>query len=348
MKCGVGIYSKRLAEALAKSIDVNVTVLTNVLAGETIEAKENDGVDVLAIISGWTIPGMVRIAKCVKSLNPDIVHIQYPTHGYAGILPMLLPLLMYLLGKPCVQTWHEPVIDVEGLLLTVGLRVLITPREKLLSMMSKLFQIALHKKEIVYIPSASLLPKITLSEENRLIVRNKYISDSECLISYYGFVAPLKGIEVLFEIVSKLNARLLMICDMQESDPYQKKLLDMIKSFGIEGRVTNVGFLPEYQLASMLSASDAVVLPFRDGAGAWNTTIGGAVAQGVFVLTTSYDINGYNEFSNVYYARPGNVDEMVMSIKKYYGKRSCFNKTETEWQNIAMEHIEIYKKLVMS
>jgi glycosyltransferase involved in cell wall biosynthesis len=159
-------------------------------------------------------------------------------------------------------------------------------------------------------------------------------------------VAPLKGIEVLFEIVAKTNAQLLMACDFQPNDDYHRSLLDKIKTMGIGPHITIIGFLPEVQLATILAASDAVVLPFRDGGGAWNTTIDGVIAQGTFVLTTSLIASGYNEEKNVYFAKPGNVEEMIFSIQAYAGRRISSKPPISEWRNIAEQHLSIYKQLI--
>ncbi|MEQ1742443.1 MAG: glycosyltransferase [Candidatus Nitrotoga sp.] len=344
MKCGVGAYTQRLAMALAECKNVKVTVLTDKRASETIE---RNGVEVLSVIRSWRITELIHIAKCIMRFNPDIIHIQYPTQGYSGRAPMLIPLVMRLLCKHCVQTWHEPILGGRSsLLLTIGLEVLITVRKEMMTSIPKRTQRALRGTRIAWIPATSLLPTVMLSDEERSKIRHQYISNSEVLLSYYGFVAPLKGIEVLFEIVAKTNAQLLMACDFQPNDDYHRSLLDKIKTMGIGSLITIMGFLPEVQLATILAASDAVVLPFRDGGGAWNTTIDGVIAQGTFVLTTSLIASGYNEEKNVYFAKPGNVEEMIFSIQTYAGRRISSKPPISEWRNIAEQHLSIYKQLI--
>lgn len=343
MKCGVGAYTRRLVMALAELSDVRITVLTDERASGV---ADQEGVEVLPVIRGWRITELVRIAKHVQQSNPDIVHIQYPTQGYSGRTPILLPLLMRLLGKPCVQTWHEPMPRRVGLLLAIGLDVLIAVREQLISSLPKLIQKILRMTRVVWIPAASLLPTVVLNDEERLKIWHQYVSGNEILLSFYGFVAPLKGIEMLFEVVARTNARLLMVCDIREDDYYHKSLLDKITVMGIQSRVNIMGFLPDEQLATILAASDAVVFPFRDGAGAWNTSIDGAIAQGVFVLTTSYTVNGYNKEKNIYFVKPSAVEEMIAAIQRYAGYRIRPKPSMLEWQNIAEQHIGIYRKLI--
>jgi len=342
MRCGVGAYTQRLALALAELKDVKVTVLTDERAGPILE---RDGVEVLPVIRGWGITELAKVTKYVRRITPDVVHIQYPTQGYSGRMPALLPLLMRFLCKPCVQTWHEPVLGRGGGGQSIGLDVLITVREELMTKIPRLTQRALRNTRVSWIPAASLLPTVTLHDDERLKIRQQYVSDGEALLVYYGFVAPLKGIEVLLEIVAKTKAQLLMACDFQQSDSYHQSLLNLIYEMGIESRVTVVGFLPDEQLSCILAASDAVVFPFRDGALACNSTIDGAVAQGAFVLTTSLVDCGYNKDRNIYFAKPGNVEEMIASIQRYAGYRIPCKPSTSEWRSIAEQHLNIYKQL---
>ena len=342
MKCGVGSYTQRLAKALTECYGVSVAVLTDFRASSKFFV---DGVEVLPIVNGWTVSDLFNIAKYIKKSNPDVVHIQYPAQGYSGRVPILLPLLVGILGKPCVQTWHEPLRGLSSVFLVIGLKELITVRLKLIHDLPKLTQLALQLTKFVWIPSASILPTVVLSDDEKFKLRKSYAAEKEFLLAYYGFLAPLKGIETLLEVVAKMNARLLMVCDIEYNNDYHQSLLDKIKTLGVESLVTITGFLPEYQLAAILAASDAVVLPFRDGAGKWNTSIDGAVAQGTFVVSTSTDIFGYNEEKNIYYSRIGDVGDIVSAIKRHAGCHVSPKSSELEWKDISEQHLNIYKRL---
>ena len=343
MKCGVGAYTQRLAMALAEIEGVKVTIITDERASES---QDSEGIDVLPVVSGWRIAEFLLVSKLIKRLNPDVVHIQYPAQGYSGRLAVRLPLLIRLLGKPCVQTWHEPIVGKAGLWLAMGLDSLVIVKEELMTHIPKLTRKALFGKKITWIQGASLLPTIVLSDQERLKIREQYTSGDELLLAYYGFVAPLKGLEILLEIVSKTDVQLILACDFLSDDNYHKSLLDQIEVMGIAPRVRITGFLPNEELASILAASDAVVLPFRDGARAWNTSIDAAVAQGTFVLTTSFDSEGYDTVKNIYYAKPGNTTEMISAIQKYAGMRALCKPSTSEWLSIAQKHLHIYKQLV--
>ncbi len=344
MKCGVGSYTQRLAKALAELKDIKVTVLTDKRASE---AGKRDSVEVLPAIRGWGTAELIRVVKHIRRLAPDIVHIQSPTMGYpVGRMPTLLPLLIRFIGRPCVQTWHEPLPDKSGLWLALGSDALITVREELITDISRLTQIALRNTIVSWIPAASLLPTVILNDNERSEIRNQYASEGEVFLVYYGFMAPLKGIEVLLEIVAKINARLVMACDFHPYDNYHSSLLTRISKMGIASRITITGFLPDEQLSNILASCDAVVLPFRDGWQPCNSTIDGAVAQGSFVLTTSLADCGYNKDKNIYFAKPGNVEEMIASIQKHAGCRIPPKPSTSQWRNIAEQHLNIYNQLV--
>jgi hypothetical protein len=65
-------------------------------------------------------------------------------------------------------------------------------------------------------------------------------------------------------------------------------------------------------------------------------------------LTTSREQHGYNALENIYYARPGDVEDMRQALKAYLGRRN----TETNisqyatWDIIAQAHIDLYRPLL--
>lgn len=339
MKCGVGAYTQRLAQALAEYKDVDVAVLTD---SNAFDDSVSDGVVVFPVIQKWRLTGLLTILTYLKKFSPDIVHIQYPTQGYSGKMPVLIPLMVKLLGKYCVQTWHEPSLGKAMLVLSFGLDALITVRDDLMSRFSWLTKKILRRTSIFLIPASSLLPVSNISYRERAAIRRDYISDEGVMLVYFGFISPLKGIEVLLEIVLRTRMYLLMVCDLDQSDTYQNSLLNKIIDLGIVDRVKNIGFVNNLELSRILSVADAVVLPFRDGAQYWNTSIDGAVAQGTFVVTTSLVSRGYDPEKNIFYTKPGDVDTMISALNSYAGVRIPTTDASTAWRRIAEKHLKIY------
>jgi len=86
--------------------------------------------------------------------------------------------------------------------------------------------------------------------------------------------------------------------------------------------------------------------PFIHGAEIWNTSIQAAVAQGTFVLTTSKEKHGYDEQANIYYAVPGNYEEMRIALDKHIGRRNP-NPPRYDWEEIASAHLDLYKNILI-
>ncbi len=345
MKCGVGSYTQKLALSLSQHHDVDeVVVLTDERARDVVQQK---GVLVLPVIQNWQIIELGRIAKYIKQYNPDIVHIQYPTQGYSGRVPALLPLLVRLLRKPCIQTWHEPVTATWwGMLLLLKMDALVFVKDNLISSLPRVIRWIVKRKDTTLILLASLLPVIKVSSDEILEIRRVYAPNNETLICFFGFLAPLKGVEALLKIVARTEAQLLIASDLIPENVYHKSILDKIIEMGIGTRVAIVGFLSDERLVAILAASDVAAFPFRDGAKSWNTSIDGAVAQGIFVLTTSLDYSGYQVARNIYFAKPGNIEEMIAAIQQYAGKRNPAKSSILEWQVIADKHVGIYKRFI--
>jgi glycosyltransferase involved in cell wall biosynthesis len=112
--------------------------------------------------------------------------------------------------------------------------------------------------------------------------------------------------------------------------------------------LTVTGFLPADDVARILAVADAVVLPFRNGGGSWNTSLLGAISQGTFVLTTSREERGYNPSQNVYFAQPGNIDEMKNALEKHIGSKSIHRSQDhlAGWNVVSDEHVDFYKSMI--
>src|SRR5690606_8148761 len=105
MRCGVGDYSYNLAETLADDPKIHVGVLTSITGGEM---DKTDGIEIFPVTESWSLSEALKIIKIIWHWSPDIVHVQYPTQGYGkGLLPWVLPIISFLMGKKVVQTWHE-------------------------------------------------------------------------------------------------------------------------------------------------------------------------------------------------------------------------------------------------
>ena len=348
MKCGVGDYTCRLAEALAAQEGLSPAVLTDVSAGSSIAAE---GVTLFPIVNGWTLPCAASIRRTVRGWKPDLVHIQYPTQGYKGrFLSYQLPLMIRAAGLPIVQTWHEykPQGSITIFLNALITRGFIVVRPDFESNSSSFYRWIFRHRPFRFIPNAPTIPVILLTEEQRSSIRNEMFPDADHIVGYFGFVSPAKNITSLFDIADPAKHHIVLACDLDPSDPCHDEIIKRTRSEAWKGKVTVTGFLPPPEVARILATADALVFPFRDGAGAWNTSIQGAVAQGTFVLTTSRESNGFDEKRNIYYAAPGDLAEMRDALVLHIGRRALPHDISADWSSIAREHVRFYRELLAS
>ena len=350
MRCGVGDYTGHLAEALSAHGGVEVGVLTSRDAQANGESRDG----IFPVVGVWAPRDFPKIMAVLRRWKPDVVHIQYPTQGYAGRrFASLLPVLCQLAGFRVVQTWHEyhltrrPWLWFLAQLPVSGGVVVVRPR--FLEQMAPLLRRTLRNKAWSFIPNASSIPAVTLTAADRESVRAKYGRAQAGLVVYFGFMYPKKGVERLFEIVDPSQQHLVIIGEVRESDDYHRAVLSQVSSPRWTGKTTLAGFLPAQEVARVIAAADAVVLPFTEGAGDWNTSLHAAQAQGTFVLTTSDAQHGYDADKNTYFARPEDVAGMRAALAQYVGRRSAVKPPrEHTWQSIADAHLEVYRQVMVT
>jgi glycosyltransferase involved in cell wall biosynthesis len=348
MKCGVGDYTANLARALARWRNTSVAVLTD---GAATSAPSGWEFEVFPIARGWRMLDVFPIVTVVRRWRPDVVHIQYPTQGYGRkFLPWLLPSLFRLLNVPVVQTWHEYHLEEHrrNILNVVLAGGLVTVRPNYQDFMSPWYRWLIRRKEFKFIPNASAIPQLRLSEDEKAVVRLRYAPTSANLVVYFGFAYPAKRVELLFEIADPLKDHLVLICDLSPGDAYHKMILDRINDQHWADKVTVTGFLPPEEVGRLLAAADAVVLPFRDGGGKWNTSIHAATIQGTFVLTTTRERARYDSAGNIYFARCDDMAGMRDSLRTYIGSKGSGNieVQPSDWESIASAHMSFYPRVI--
>lgn len=349
MKCGVGDYTYQLSHALAAIPGMKVSVLTDVNAGGS---KTNPEVDVLSLIEGWRFKDVSTIARTIRTWKPDVMHIQYPSQGYRGWLPWLMPWLLAGRRLPIVQTWHEYFLahgaGVRTTLVALRARDVVVVRPDYEQHIAPRFRTVARRIRFHTIPNAASMPKVDLMPGERNALRGPLTPGGETLLVFFGFMLWHKGADMLFDLAEPSRDRLVFVGDVDVRDPYHQSLLRRAHSPDWDGKATFTGYLPPLEAAKWLAVADAVALPFRTGGGLWNSSIHGAVLQGTFVLTTSTDKRGYSREENVYYSAVGDVGEMRQALRRYAGhSRSGDAGVQLpDWQGIALAHTKIYSSLV--
>jgi glycosyltransferase involved in cell wall biosynthesis len=351
-QCGVGDYTAHLAGALTRSGDFEVSVLTSVLPA--VEQSSSSPI-VFRTMHTWRAQAVAEVEALIRRLKPDIVHMQVPTQGYddwKGLALMALAVRVKL-RIPFVVTAHEYLPDSSVrkalwlyLLAAVANRIVVV-RPGFRERVPKLLKLILPKRKFEFISNGSVLPKVTLSVAEREAVKRDAHCSERRLIVYFGFSFPHKGVDLLFRIADPEEHCLMFIGPLSADDPYHEELRRLAATGAWQGRATFTGFIGAEEAARLLAAADAAVFPYRTGGGVWNSSLHAAMVQDTFVLTTSLEQNGYDAPTNVYYARPGDLEEMRRALRQYQGTRRARPFTaEDEWLAIAQRHRQIFGALL--
>jgi glycosyltransferase involved in cell wall biosynthesis len=196
-----------------------------------------------------------------------------------------------------------------------------------------------------FVPNAVSIPVAAISASERAHIKAELGADGRRLVAFFGFAFRHKGVHLLFDVADPARDHLLLIGELRESDPYHAELLGRAHSAPWRGHVTINGFAAPDSAARYLAAADAVLFPFQDGGGVWNSSVHAAMAQGTFTLVASRLKSGYAADENAYYARPDDITEMKAALDKYAATRRA-PESGDEWQAVAVQHVEIYRTVL--
>ena len=349
MRCGVGDYVASLADALSRLGGTEVAVITDRRARG---AGSLSGVEIFPIAHGWEVSDLRPILTTIRQWAPDVLHLQYPSQGYADSpLPWGLPLVLSVLRIPVVQTWHEH-LPMGSLLRSLALALapgrLVVVRPNYETALPPWARLLVRLRRPRFIPNASSIPRVELSDSERRDIRRHVNSSAKYFVAYFGFIYPNKSVELLFDVPDPRQDHLVLIGQLNQDHPYQRAVRERTQSEPWRGKVTVTDFLPGEEVARLLAAVDAVLLPFRDGGGLWNTSLQAAAVQGTFVLTTSRERQGYDPSSNIYFSKPGDITDMRSALRQYIGRRNASPLTEryASWESIAQAHKSLYRELL--
>ena len=326
-KDGVAHYVLRLREALTKR-GVSSVVLTTREAAR--EARDDE---VRGVVDGWgpgDLPALVRGVKEVVREGAEVIHVQHAagTYGFKRAIFFLPPLLRAAgVRVPTVTTVHEyawweweprgvPPALVEavktwgqrrgfwdredGFLLTGsdGLITTNAPAENAIK--GRLPHLAARLRRIPLVANVDVVP--VSREEARREARSRFgwPEDAE-IITYFGFLHPVKGIENLLKAHAKVvqerpQARLLLIGGAEslalpgeEASSYWDDLRALVGGLGLGDKVAMTGYVPEDEASRLLSGSDVGILPFNQGVTLKSGTLLALLGHGLPTVVTRSD-----------------------------------------------------------
>lgn len=319
--CGIGDYTAQLATSLRQK-------------GVTIE---------IICRNNWSLDNIGNIVKMIRSVKPDIVHIQYPTVGFGKKLtPQLLSLVI-----PSVVTVHE-VSEAHMLrklsLYPFSLRsrhiVFTTPYEQHVAVRHAPWI----SRRCSVIPVGSSISTAAQGQERSV---NEII--------YFGLFRPQKGLEDVFNLASlikqknlKLHVRMIGKPYPKDS-PYFKEFYRRSEDLPIKWDID----LADDLAADLLARSSIAYMPFPDGASGRRTSLLALLANGVATITTrGAHTPPLLEQAVLFSQDPEQALRLVetMTADNDLRKRLSDNGRayagQFSWDAIAQKHVELYEKLL--
>lgn len=319
--CGVGDYTFRLVSEL-QACGVIIKVITKY---------------------DWKLANIFDIIKQIRSFNPDIVHIQYPTIGYEyGLAPQALSVLW-----PSVITLHE--VSEMNILRRLSLYPFSIRSKKII--FTNIYEMYYTRRFAPWIsfssnviPIGSYIPigapsgEITLDE-----------------VVYFGLIRPKKGIEDVITLASlikdfsiNINVRIIGLPDPR----YSKYLEDLQKRTKELPVIWDIG-LAAADVADLLARSKIAYVPYPDGASERRSSLLALLANGVATITTHgkqtpAKFNRVVEFAQSP-AQALRIIERFFGEKKYMvdlAKKGQKYAQNLSWEAIAYKHVEIYKSII--
>jgi glycosyltransferase involved in cell wall biosynthesis len=350
MKCGVGDYTAKLIENF-KTHGHQAEVLTTRDVGR------------------WVFLSVPKIIRFIRRVNPDIIHIQYPSSEYGkslmiNFLPLFLRLLFPRTRTFC--TFHEfksytilGKMRVIFSMLVCKKAVMVDPEEA--RAVRRYFLIARPR----FIPiGANVLPNNNFSESIRERRRALGIYNGEIAVAFYGFIQPGKGFEYLIDAFAEFiaryeDAKLLILGELsvvghyspmvkKTVKKYQEKIRKKIDNKKINEEIIWTGYLSEAEASRYFPLADIAVFPFDEGGSTRRGSMITAMAYGLPIITTKPSY-----FKDFYLVKPKSASAILealvdisssVELQKKLAESSKKAYRVFHWENVIKDHLELYGK----
>lgn len=295
MRCGVGDYTSMLCEHLSH-LAVEVHVLTSRQARPDLRLGGHNRLEVHPVIESWNWSGLGVIRRTIAELKPDVVNLQWPTAAYGRSLAInALPAMMALQFPqiPLVTTIHElryfhaPTRLRMWPAFALSRRIIVVDPQDL-----KYVPFAGQNGKCSQIPIASNLPSTPKGFDRAAARKRLGFKESDFVVGFFGFANPPKGLETLFAALHRLREsrpelKLLLLSQLAESVPYERRLLAELKSLKLEAVTLRPEYAEPRQAAELLATADCAALPFTDGVSVKRGSLMACLAQGLPIVTTA-------------------------------------------------------------
>jgi glycosyltransferase involved in cell wall biosynthesis len=359
---GVSHYTQKIAYYLAR-LGNEIYVFTN-------EAYLGNGLDgnvhIRKFSKKWSLETAKDIVANLKSLNVDIINLQYTPSMYTGGFKLTWPYLTK--GFHSTISFHtlwggSKINYLFAFYLMCAANGLIATNSEVVYLLRKYFPGFL--KKTCHIPIGSNIGLKRKQKSDQEKVKNKFsIKFNESILAYFGMAYPGKGMHMLFETAKvlmheyNLNFKLIVIgggvSDASEYIQEQKKL---VQKFGLSNYVLFTGRIESNSVSELLNASDVVILPFTSGVSDRRGSLMAALDHNKAIVTTkpSIAIDLFKNGENMIWPDKACAENLAVKVKYVLQDKALRHRLEKgakylalnyQWEDIGKMTESFFKMLI--
>ncbi len=297
MHGGVGAYTEILARHLiVEGQDVRLF---------STRSAESADIPLTSPLRHWGPGCLNAVRQWAARESLDMVNLQFQTSAFK-MSPWVHFLPEALGPTPLVTTFHDlnaPYLfpKAGGLRAWIVKRLAQRSAGVIVTNQEDATRLA-HLPHCVRIPIGSNILALLPEDFDPLRWRKAHgLAREAFVLAHFGLLNASKGLDTLLESMVMLRdsgvpVQLIIVGGSTGStDPtnaaYKREIAAFIQQHGLTDHVYSTGFLEDAAVAAYLRGSDAVVLPFRDGASFRRGSLMAAIHYGAVIVTTQPHVN---------------------------------------------------------
>lgn len=358
--CGVGDYTRCLAEELARQGD-QITVLTSRL-------YRGNGSGAVVVKPVLDDAGEATVRRVFAAA--DVINLQYTPELYRG---RLRSALVPMLGRfsrphpPTLVTFHT-LLDgslrsrLAVLWLLVAAHRSISTNEEITGMIRR--RLPFLAGRVTEVPIGSNIPVAVSVAQDPTAARAAFTLPAGAqILVHFGLVYRGKGLETLFEALAQLRSRhprahLVIVGDTRDEDAaYRHRLGALVDELGLGDAVHWAGWRSPEEVSQILHAADIYVVPYDDGVSIRRGSLMAGLSHGCCVVSTVSRVSSayLRDGDNVSLVPPRNTGALANRLDSLLRDPGCVARIggaakglaeRFTWDAIARQTRDAYRSVI--